>query len=84
MSKAITAIMNITAKPSGLDKFSFVSVGATANPVIEGLINKKLIRKIAETMFNTNVDVLMLFIDICEPGFILFVFSLYNIHKYVL
>ena len=64
MSKAITVIINKIAKPKGLDN-SICVVGATANPVIDGSKNKKFARKTAEIIFNMNIDVFILFINIC-------------------
>ncbi len=50
-------MINITAIPKGLVKSNFSSDGATANPVMVGSINKILRRRIAETMFNMNMEV---------------------------
>ncbi len=57
MSKAIVAMINIMAIPKGLFSSNFRSEGATANPVMVGSINKRLRRRIAETMFNMNSEV---------------------------
>lgn len=57
MSIAIVAIIKIIANPNGLVKSIFVSVGETANPVIEGFVIKIFRRSTAETMFNMNNDV---------------------------
>lgn len=57
MSKASVVIMKISAKPKGLTNSMLSLVGETANPVMDGLINVKLIIRIAETMFSMNNDV---------------------------
>ncbi len=59
MSKAIVAIINITAIPKGLFSSNLRSDGATANPVIVGSVIRRFTRSINETMFNMNMEILI-------------------------
>ena len=85
MSRIIIVIIKRMEMPSGLDisSLKFVGVSATASPVIDGLMNIRLIKKITETTFAINSEVFILFIHVAKPGFIFFVFSVNYIHKYV-
>lgn len=56
MSKAIVVIMKIIARPNE-EVGSSSNFCATANPVIDGLVNNKFNIRIVEMPFATNNDV---------------------------
>ena len=68
--------MNIIAIPNGLVRFNSSFWEATANPVIEGLVNTKLTTSSAEITLPMNKEVFILNKRIKE--YIIFLFFIYK------